>query len=273
MILQLLIPIRPIHMGNTMRQLQQHVKAVYALTIRDLMARFGRDHLGFVWTILEPMILCTGVLIIWSYIHEPVLHGIPIIELAFTGYMPLTLWRHLTAPLALILRRNVSLLYHFRIAPIDVILARSTLEFISTSAGAGIIYFVLHGFGMIEPVEHLDLVLIGWAYTGWYYGAMGVFIAAMTETWEIAEKFVQPINYLMLPISGTFFLVDWMPHWAQKLLLFNPSVNCFEMIRAGAVGEAITSYYSIPYITAACIGATLMAIWSVRGVRDRIEIG
>ncbi|MEA2741427.1 MAG: capsular polysaccharide transport system permease protein, partial [Acetobacteraceae bacterium] len=74
-----------------MSRLRSHFDVFYALIIRDLMTRFGRQHLGFVWTILEPMILCTGVMFVWSFIHDPLIHGMPVVELVFTGYMPLTL--------------------------------------------------------------------------------------------------------------------------------------------------------------------------------------
>ena len=236
------------------------------------MGRYGRHHLGFVWTILEPMILCTGVMFIWSHIHEPIMHGIPIVEMVFTGYMPLTLWRHLTNSMGLIIRNNSSMLYHLPVSHIDIVLARSFLEFLSTSAGAAIIYFVLVSTGVVEPIQQPDLVLAGWLYTGWYFGMMGLIIAALTEYWEIAEKFIQPFNYLMLPISGVFFMVNWMPHYAQKLLFFNPSVHCFEMIRAGYIGASVTTYYDVGYITGVCCVMTMIATFLVANVRESVQI-
>ena len=56
-----------------------HFNVFRALIIRDLMGRIGRNHLGFVWTILEPMILCVGVMLVWSMIGESMIHGIPVL--------------------------------------------------------------------------------------------------------------------------------------------------------------------------------------------------
>lgn len=246
--------------------------SIHAIIIRDLMTRYGRNHLGFVWVILEPMILCSGVMVIWSFIHEPVMHGIPILELVFTGYMPLTLWRHLTNPMPLILRRNSGVLYHRPVSHVDIQLSRSILEFLATSLGATIIYFFLWSTGLIEDMHRPDLVLAGWLYTGWYYGAMGVFIGAFTEYWELGEKFVQPANYLMLPLSGVFFMVDWMPNYAQHLLLLNPSVHCFEMIRAGFSGGALTTHYSLIYITISSMAISLLAAATLYHVRDSVQV-
>ena len=255
-----------------MSGLRKHANVIYALIIRDLMSRFGRNHLGFVWTFLEPMILCTGVMSIWSFIHEPLMHGVPIVEMVFTGYMPLTLWRHMNGPMGLIIRRNSGMLYHRPVSHVDIMLARSVLEFVSTSAGAAIIYFVLATTGMVEPIVHPALVLAGWLYTGWYFGAMGLLIAALTEYWEIAEKFIQPFNYLMLPLSGVFFMVDWLPYYAQKLIVFNPSIHCFEMIRDGFIGEAVTTHYDVAYITASSMVMTMAALVAIYNVRDAVQV-
>ena len=68
------------------------VSVISALIVRDLMSRFGRNSLGFVWTVMEPMILTAGVMLVWTAIRPPIYHGIPIIGFVLTGYMPLTLW-------------------------------------------------------------------------------------------------------------------------------------------------------------------------------------
>jgi capsular polysaccharide transport system permease protein len=89
-------------------RLATRVDVITALIVRDMMVRFGRHHLGFVWTVLEPMILTAGVMLIWSLIKEPIIHGIPVIVFVLTGYMPLTLWRHLTNPMVKIFRANAA---------------------------------------------------------------------------------------------------------------------------------------------------------------------
>jgi capsular polysaccharide transport system permease protein len=251
--------------------IRTHVDTLSALIIRDMMVRFGRHHLGFVWTILEPMILCTGVMVIWSAIKEPIIHGVPILTFVMTGYMPLTLWRHVTSPMAKILRNHSSLLFHRPILHWHIMLARAILEFFSTTAALLVIYFVVVSIGLVEPIADVGLALSAWLFTGWYFGAMGLLIGAGTEYWEPAEKFIQPAQYLQLPLSGVFFMVDWLPAYAQKLLLLNPSVHCFEMFRAGFLGDGTPTHYSPWYLAAASIGMTIAAASAIYHVRDRIQ--
>ena len=106
--------------------MSSHLTVIRALITRDLMTRFGRNNLGFVWTVVEPMILCTGVMILWSLIRAPMYHGVPVIVFVLTGYMPLTMWRHTTNPLIRLLRNNGALLYHRPISHADLIVARAS---------------------------------------------------------------------------------------------------------------------------------------------------
>jgi capsular polysaccharide transport system permease protein len=255
-----------------MHAVRVHFNLLQALIIRDLMGRYGRNHLGFVWTILEPMILCVGVMIIWSTTREGSIHGIPIIAFVVTLYMPLTLWRHLTGPTVKLLRNSAAMLYHRPISHVHIILARLVLEFLSTTAALIVIYFVLVSTGLVESVKDPGLALAGWLFTGWYFGTQGVLISAWTEIWEPGEKFIGPYNYLQLPLSGAFALVDWLPADAQKWLLLNPSVHCYEMFRAGFFGAAITTHYDPVYLSTWSVILTIAAVGAMYHVRDHIQI-
>ena len=77
---------------------------------------------------------------------------------------------------------------------------------------------------------------------------VGLIISAATEVYEMTEKFIQPSQYLALPLSGVFFMVDWLPSDFQRLILWNPSIHCFEMFRAGYFGEAVVAHYDPMYL-------------------------
>lgn len=236
------------------------LEVIEALMLRDLMARFGRNSLGFVWVVLEPMILTAGVMIIWSLIYSRVYHGVPVVAFVLTCYMPLTLWRHCFNSLIRILSNNVSLLQHRVIHHSDIIIARLVIEFLSTSTALSVVYFVMISFGIADGVADPALMLAGWIYTGWLFGSLGIAQAIIIEKWHLGEKFVAPIQYLALPLSGVFFMVDWLPGYAQKLLLLNPMVHCFEMFRAGYFGPGIRFHYSVIYLTSWCLFSSVLAV-------------
>jgi capsular polysaccharide transport system permease protein len=255
-----------------MSQLTRHVNVLKALIIRDLMVRFGRHHLGFVWTILEPMILCSGVMILWSFIHASVLRGVPVVTFVLTGYMPLTLWRHTTNPMLRLLHGNVGLLYHQPLGHWHILLARTILEFLSATTALVVIYFVTTATGLVEPAEDPGLAMAAWLLGGWWFGSMGLTLGAFSEYWEPLEKFNQPIQYLLLPLSGVFFMVDWVPDYGQKALLLNPSVHFVEMFRAGFLGETVTTHYDVGYLVAMSAAMTLLGLIASYHVRDHIRL-
>ena len=252
--------------------LSRHARVIYSLILRDLLARFGRRNLGFVWTVLEPMLLTTGVMLLWSLIKEPIIHGVPVAAFVMTGYLPLTLSRHFSSGMIGILRTNVNLLYHAPIKHVDIMAARGILEFLSTTIAMFIIYFVVVSTGLAPPAMDPGLALAGWLMCTWHFAVVGVVTGTLTDYWEPLEKFIQPWQYLQLPISCIFFMVDWMPTYAQKLLLWNPTVHCYEMVRAGYFGEAIVTHYDVGYLSFVTLGLTLVAIISVLGVREHLQV-
>jgi capsular polysaccharide transport system permease protein len=253
-----------------MRAWRSHINILRALIIRDLMARYGRAHLGIAWAVLEPMILCVGVMLIWSLIHDKTIHGVPVIAFVVTGYMPLTLWRHLTGSMVRLFRMNMGLLYHRPVAHVHVAAARIITEFLSTTAALGVIYFFTLSTGLVEPVVEPGLLLAGWLFTAWFFSGWGLVIAAITEYWEPADKFIGPANYLALPISGIFFMAAWMPNSTQKLFLLNPTVSCIEMFRAGFFGRTVETHFDVWYLATCSLILMIVGIWAVHAVRDHI---
>lgn len=246
---------------------------MYGLVVRDLMVRYGRQHLGFIWTVLEPMILCSGVMTIWSLTKEPIFHGIPIIAFIVTGYMPLTVSRHFVSGMSGLVRNNFGLLYHAPISHVHILMARLILEFLSTTFALVLILFVVTATGFVQLPIDPGLALAGWLLASWHFAAIGILTSVLCEYWHPAEKFVQPWQYLQLPISGVFFMVDWMPTYAQKLLLWNPTVHGYEMFRAGFFGEEIVTHYDLNFLVVTNLALTMLAAVLVSNLRKFLEDG
>jgi capsular polysaccharide transport system permease protein len=247
-------------------------RIIHALMVRDVMMRYGRDNVGFVWAILEPMILTAGVMVIWSFIKPPTEHGLRVAEFVMTGYMPLTLWRHMSSTTVTLFRRSAALLYHRRITLLDIVFAKLALEFVATSTA---LLFVL-GFaitvGVVEPIQDVEPVLVGWFMMAWLASGVGMIIAVLTEIAEVAERFIQPIQYLLLPVSGVFYLVDWLPYSYQRVALLNPLVHCYEAFRTGFFGHEIATYYDMWYVAAWAFGFTFVGMILMRVARSRVQL-
>lgn len=242
-----------------------------ALILRFIITKYGRNDLGFVWVLIEPMILCVGVIITWSIIKGGKEHGLQIAWIVFTGYMPLTLWRHMSNSAAFILRSNRSIVHFRNIKYLDVIFSRLILELISVSAAAAIVYVVLYQLGVLTEIYDLSLVFEGWIIMGGIGFGGGLLIAAATESSAVTEKFIPPLQYLLLPFSGCFFMLDWLPNSSREIIIWMPFVHSFETIRAGVFGPIVNTYGNTPYALAWAVGLTACGLLWVQRVQDHLE--
>jgi capsular polysaccharide transport system permease protein len=238
-------------------------QTLVALLMREIVSRYGRTNLAFLWLIVEPLILCVGVMIVWSFIkHDS--HGIPLIAFIVSGYMPLTLWRHISSHAVSCIKHSAPLFYHRSVRPLDVLFASAILEFLGTSMALIAVLVTLRLSGLLEPEARLDLMLAGWLFMAWLSFAVGMVLLALAERFDFVEKLVAPFQYLMLPTSGCFFMVGWLPTWVQHLSLYVPTVHCYELFRAGILGEAVETHYSTAYLVVVCMIGTAAGLSMMR---------
>lgn len=250
--------------------LQQAIRTIAALLLREIISRYGRTNLAFLWLIVEPLVLCVGVMVIWSFIRHDS-HGIPLIAFIVSGYMPLTLWRHISSHAVSCLRHNVPLFYHRAVRPFDAVLSCTILEFIGTSMALTAVLTTLRISGMLDPFAHIELMIGGWLFMAWLSFGIGMMLAALSEQFDFVEKLVSPFQYLMLPVSGCFFMVGWLPTWTQTLALYVPTVHCYEMFRAGLLGDSVDTHYSITYLTIVCLAVTAAGFTMMRHAAQSIH--
>jgi capsular polysaccharide transport system permease protein len=256
--------------GSFLAGIRVQLRVIGALVMREMITRYGRENVGFLWLILEPMILTVGVMAMWTVLHHES-HGLGIIAFVLSGYMPLTLWRHMSSQLVSCLRQNLPLMYHRQIRVADALLARALLEVGGTTLALVVVYTATRLAGFMEPYSDLGLIMAGWFFMAWFSFGVGLILAALAEIFEFVEKLISPFQYLTLPISGMFFMVAWLPSEVQKLALYVPLVHCFELFRSGTFGDTITAHYSVPYLLACCLITNAVGFFLIEQVRDHVK--
>lgn len=251
--------------------LRLQVRTIEALAVRFLVTRYGRENIGFVWAILEPMFLCAAVMLLWSLAKPAYQHGLHVVGLTLTGYMPLTLWRHLSNAGVHALRQSKNLRYHRNITYLDAIVSRLALEFVTTTAALIVATSTLMIVGIVEPIHDYGLVLAGWLLMGALAFGFGLFLAGLTELSETAEKFIQPMQYMIVPLSGVFFMVSWLPQKARELIVWVPQVHSYEAIRAGFFGPSVRTYEDLGYGFGWALAITAVGILVMELARDRVR--
>ena len=233
--------------GSLFRSTALQIRVIGALLRREMLTRYGRENIGFLWVIGEPAIFCVGVSIMWTLIRPSHEHGIPVTAFVITGYVPLTMWRHCLSRGVKAFESNGALMFHRQVTPLDIILARSILEIYGAIIAGAIILTVAIILGYAQPPVDIGMMYLGLFYMVFFCLATALIMAPLTEMSEVAEKFVGALSYLSIPFSGAFTMVDWMPYSMQKILLWSPSVHAAEMIREGQFGPSIHARYDVVY--------------------------
>lgn len=227
------------------------VRVIHALMIRELITRFGRENIGFLWIMAEPLLFAGLVGIMWHFMKGATEHGVSIVAFVGTGYIPLTLFRHCVARSVASLSANQSLLYHRQIKIVDFILARFIIELLGGMMAYLFMALFLILIGEFPIPENLGLLLAGWLLYGLFCFSICLILAPLSEISEAMEKFIPVTTYLMIPFSGSFYMVSWMTPGTRDFLLLSPFVNAMEMMREGIWGGKVTAYYD-PWIPIGC---------------------
>jgi capsular polysaccharide transport system permease protein len=224
-------------------------RVIWALMMRELHTRYGRENIGYLWIVGEPIAFCAGVAVVWTAIRSPFEHGLPMTAFVVTGYVPLTMWRHCVARSIKAFEANGSLLFHRQVTPLDLITSRVALEVAGSLIAGGIVIFGAMLLGYMKPPEDIGLMYLGLAYHAAFCLGSALLIASLTERSDLLEKLLSIMMYLALPVSGAFTMVNWIPHQYQWILLLSPSVQDCEMIRGGQFGPQSHPIYDLTYTT------------------------
>jgi ABC-type polysaccharide/polyol phosphate export permease len=246
-------------------------RVLHALLMREVITRFGRDNLGVLWLVAEPMVFTLGVATLWFAVGLQHGSSLPIIAFAITGYSSVLLWRNCASRCAMAIESNKGLLYHRNVRVIDVFLTRILLE-IAGATGSFIflaVFFTWIGW-MPLPADPLK-VAFGWLMLAWFGASLALLIGAGTAYTPIAERLWHPAAYLLFPLSGAAFMVDWLPLRFQEGVLLLPMVHGVELLRDGYFGQAVNTRYSVGYMAVCCLGLTLLGLYLVREAGRRVE--
>lgn len=248
------------------------VRVIHALMIRELITRFGRENIGFLWIMAEPLLFAGLVGLLWHFMKGDTEHGISVVGFTATGYIPLTLFRHCVARSVASFTANQSLLYHRQIKLVDFILARFIIELLGGMMAYLFMAIFLILIGEFPIPSDIGLLLAGWLLYGTFCFSICLILAPLSEVSEAMEKFIPVTTYIMIPLSGAFYMVSWTTSGARDVLLFSPFVNAMEMMRKGIWGEDIIAHYDPWNPIAASVIFAIIGLILCRRVRRILTV-
>ncbi len=224
------------------------VRVIKALILREMITRFGRHNIGFLWMFVEPMMFSIGITVLWTYIGGHAKGVITAAGFALTGYSAIVVWRNCVSRTSSSIKANKALLYHRLVTIFDIAMSRALLEWAAVTVSFVTLTIIFTELSLMSlPADPLQAVM-AWALLGWFVVAAGLIAVYLDERSEIFGRVWHVAMYLTLPFTGAFSMVSWLPEEAQSILLYSPMVNAVEMLREGYFGSSVNAKYSISYL-------------------------
>lgn len=257
-------------MQDTLRAFRIQCRVIAALLLREVITRYGRHNIGFMWLFAEPMLFTLGVTALWTLAGAHQNSPLPIISFAVTGYSSVLLWRNMPAKLVCAIEPNLSLMYHRNVKIIDIFISRLLIE----AAGATISFIALSvlwtTLGIMKSPDDVLKILLGWFMLAWFGSALAILLGALSGRSELVDKLWHPASYILFPLSGAAYMVEWLPKSAQEAVLLLPMVHGVEILRDGYFGATVKTHYDVAYMAACCLFLTVLGLSQVRVVSTMV---
>lgn len=247
------------------------VRVIRALLMREILTRYGRHNIGFLWLFIEPMLFTVGVMILWSMLKGGAHAGpVPVATFAMTGYSSVLLWRNMVSRCVKAIEPNLSLLYHRNVKVLDVILSRCILEFVGATGSFIALAVSLKFLGVVELPVDITKVLISWFLLTIFAIGISLIAGALSERSDLFDRIWHIFTYILFPFSGAVFMVDWLPETMQKIVLYIPMVHATEMLRHGYFGDGVPTYENEAYLLGCGIILVLIGLAMVKAMGEKV---
>ncbi|MFC0407617.1 ABC transporter permease [Roseomonas elaeocarpi] len=243
---------------------------VFAIMMREIQTRFGRHNIGFLWLFLEPLVLGTAVGLIHYASGHTMPGGLDPFLFSLYGYVPFFMFRSVVTRAAMAIQSNMTLLYHRRVTLLDIMMGRNLIEILAILGVVSIMIAATSLF-MEMPPANIGQIYLGLGAMAVLCNGLSLLVASASAYWESFERILHPATYLLMPISGAFYAAAWFPPEIRNILLWMPLLHIHEIIREGAFGDHIKSYYSVLYLVEWCIGSNALGLLAMRAVRRHLS--
>lgn len=246
-------------------------RVIGALLMREIITRYGRKNLGFLWLFVEPLLLTLLIAILWKFIRADKISTLNIVAFTITGYPLMMMWRNTSNRAIGAISANLSLLYHRNVRPLDTIFARMLLEVAGATIAQLLIMAIFIWFDWISLPQDVLYMVFAWILMAFFAFGLGLIICSIAQKFEVFGKLWGTLSLITMPLSGAFFFVQSLPPQVQEYAKWVPMINGTEMFRHGYFGESVRTYESPFFLLVCDITMLFIGLLMVRNFSKGIE--
>lgn len=209
--------------------LRIQLRVIGALLLRETIVRAGKQNLGFLWVLLEPLAYVSLTIGLYLFAGKRPHSGMPLVPFFISGFMPFLAFRNAALRVMQAAVSNGAILMYPQVKVFDIIIARSLLEGAISIMVTFILIFVMMAFDLGEPPAN-PLGVIAMIWYGIFAGmSLGATLSVMNQFTRETEQIFKPVLRVLVFFSGVFFLADDLPRMLHVVAAYNP---VFHLIQA-----------------------------------------
>ena len=243
------------------------MRVVGALVLREMQSRYGKRDLSLLWVFLEPLVLALVIGVFHSFLGHGGMRRV--FEFYAMGYLLYFLMRSVMNRGSSAVVGSLALLAHRRVTLLDVFIARHIIEFFTIALVMFVFQIGLLAMGAEMPASPMQmmaaLVMMLLLAQG-----LGFIVGSIAALLPSAERVTHVFSYLLLPVSGAFWMIENLPRWAQEIVIWVPLVHIFEFLREGQFGDLYRYRYDLDYVAHWALALNLLGLAALRAVRRHL---
>jgi capsular polysaccharide transport system permease protein len=255
-------------MRGTMTQLQ----VVYAILLRETKTRFGAHKLGYLWSVVQPLLwilMFSGFYYAFGRMAPP---GTSVVGFLATGIVPYSLFRETAGRSLSAIEANKGLLFYPQVRPLDLVIARVILE---GATQLVVLLIIMGGLALYEGqfrIESSLKVVVGLGLASALGASFGLVLCGLSVFSRSVEQLYPALLRPLFWLSAIFHPVESLPKGFRDILVLNPVIHCIELVRDGWFpgygARHVDALYTLLWILAlAYLGLTLERL-----ARKRLEL-
>lgn len=238
-------PLAPAHRGPVPFQ---RLRVLFAMVVRETGTKFGRSYGGYLWAIAEPLGGIVMLTLVFGFALRKPPMGDNFALFYATGVIPFMLFNNVSHSVAAAVATNRGLLRYPVVTPLDTVLSKFILDFLTMFMVAVLLYTgVILFYGLEVEFDPASAVLAFSlaGFLGLGLGTLNCVLFGFFPTWKNVWNVLTRPLFLM---SGMFYTFQSLPVAMQDVLWWNPLIHIVGLMRAAFYAGYEAEYASPAYV-------------------------
>ena len=223
-------------------------RVLKALVLRDISARNGDSRLGYLLSILMPIVSIAVLMVLFGFRGKTIPSGFPLGVFVVTGYPLWQGFQGLYSKVMSAASRSDPLLMFPQITQLDLVLSTIILE-VATNT---VVFFILCVgvilvFHVDGPADPLGVLLCYWGCM-WIGSAIGMILCGLNRVVPLLVTFLNTFMRMGMWFSGVLYSVNKLPSFLWPYLQWNPILHLIEGCRSLWNPNFVAPIFSPTYV-------------------------